>query len=100
MREIRPDLIQSHADRRFRSEYDYALFEYYRSAKVLAFLERAGVMLGGTVLDAGCGGGGMPLSLAEHARTVVGIDPINRFGDAGVRLARERHLAGLHFARA
>ena len=100
MREIREDLIKAHADRRFRSEYDYALFEYYRSAKVIAFLERAGVKLGGTVLDAGCGGGGMPLSLAEHARTVVGIDPINRFGDAGVRLARERRLTGLHFARA
>ena len=40
MREIRPDLIKAHADTRFRSEYDYALFEYYRSAKVLAFLER------------------------------------------------------------
>ena len=42
----------------------------------------------------------MPLSLAEHARTVVGIDPIDRFSDAGVRLARERRLTALHFARA
>jgi SAM-dependent methyltransferase len=100
MREIRDDLIKAHADRRFRSEYDYALFEYYRSAKVLAFLERAGVTLGGRVLDAGCGGGGMPLSLAEHAREVVGIDPIDRFGQAGVVLARERGLANLYFARA
>jgi hypothetical protein len=38
MREIDATLIQTHADRRFRSEYDYALFEYYRSAKVIAFL--------------------------------------------------------------
>jgi SAM-dependent methyltransferase len=52
------------------------------------------------VLDAGCGGGGMPLSLAEHAREVVGIDPIDRFGQAGVVLARERSLTNLHFARA
>ena len=29
----------------------------------------------GRVLDAGCGGGGMPLSLAEEAGLVVGIDP-------------------------
>ena len=43
MREISEDQIKAHADRRFRSEYDYALFEYYRSAKVIAFLERAGV---------------------------------------------------------
>jgi SAM-dependent methyltransferase len=100
VREINDALIQSHADRRFRSEYDYALFEYYRSAKVLAFLDRAGVPVGGRVLDAGCGGGGMPLSLAEHAAFVVGIDPINRFGEAGVRLAHERGLGHLHFLQA
>ena len=100
MREISDSQIKTHADRRFRSEYDYALFEYYRSAKVIAFLERAGVRIEGRVLDAGCGGGGMPLSLAEHAREVVGIDPIERFGAAGRQLARERGITNLHFARA
>ena len=100
MREIRDDLIKAHADRRFRSEYDYALFEYYRSAKVIAFLERAGVTIGGRVLDAGCGGGGMPLSLAEHAAHVVGIDPLDRFRDAGVTLGRERRATNLQFALA
>jgi SAM-dependent methyltransferase len=100
MREIRDDLIKAHADRRFRSEYDYSLFEYYRSAKVLAFLERAGVNVRGRVLDAGCGGGGMPVSLAEHAREVVGIDPLDRFSQAGRRLANERQLPNLHFVRA
>jgi SAM-dependent methyltransferase len=100
VREISDNQIKAHADRRFRSEYDYALFEYYRSAKVIAFLERAGVAIHGRVLDAGCGGGGMPLSLAEHADEVVGIDPIDRFGQAGVLLARERGLKQLHFARA
>ena len=100
MRDISEHLIQSHADRRFRSEYDYALFEYYRSAKVLAFLDRAGVEVHGRVLDAGCGGGGMPLSLAEHADTVIGIDPVNRFGDAGITLAHERKLSHLHFLQA
>jgi SAM-dependent methyltransferase len=100
MREIDEGLIKAHADRRFRSEYDYALFEYYRSAKVIAFLERAGVPLAGRVLDAGCGGGGMPLSLAEHADEVVGIDPIDRFSQAGVKLAKERGLRRLHFLRA
>ena len=100
MRAIDERAIKAHADRRFRSEYDYALFEYYRSAKVIAFLERAGVRVAGRILDAGCGGGGMPLSLAEEARDVVGIDPINRFGDAGARLARERGIANLHFALA
>ncbi|MCK7461269.1 MAG: hypothetical protein MZU84_03965 [Sphingobacterium sp.] len=42
----------------------------------------------GRILDAGCGGGGMPLSFAEEARQVVGIDLAPRFGDAGHRLAR------------
>ena len=100
MREIDERAIKAHADQRFRSEYDYALFEYYRSAKVIAFLERAGVAIGGRVLDAGCGSGGMPLSLAEEAGQVVGIDPVDRFGEAGVRLGRERALGNLRFALA
>jgi SAM-dependent methyltransferase len=100
VRRIDERAIKAHADLRFRSEYDYALFEYYRSAKVIAFLERAGVPVAGRVLDAGCGGGGMPLSLAEEAQMVVGIDPAERFQDAGVRLGRERSLTNLHFALA
>jgi 2-polyprenyl-3-methyl-5-hydroxy-6-metoxy-1,4-benzoquinol methylase len=100
VRTIDERAIKAHADLRFRSEYDYALFEYYRSAKVIAFLERAGVAVRGRVLDAGCGGGGMPLSLAEEAQSVVGIDPAPRFQDAGVRLARERGIGHLHFALA
>lgn len=100
MREIRDDLIKEHAGRRFRSEYDYALFEYYRSAKLIAFLDRAGVRVGGRVLDCGCGGGGMPLSLAEHADHVTGIDPMDRFGQAGVTLAREWHIDNVSFVRA
>ena len=100
MRRIDDGAIKAHADVRFRSEYDYALFEYYRSAKVIAFLERAGVTIRGRVLDAGCGGGGMPLSLAEEAASVVGIDPAERFQDAGVRLGRERGLRNLHFSLA
>ena len=100
MREINAHLIKRHAALRFRSEYDYALFEYYRSAKVIAFLDGAGVRIDGRVLDVGCGGGGMPLSLAEHATQVVGIDPIDRFGQAGVTLARERRMRNLRFVRA
>ncbi|MFO7693547.1 MAG: class I SAM-dependent methyltransferase [Vicinamibacterales bacterium] len=100
MREIDTAAIKSHAARRFRSEYDYALFEYYRSAKVFKFLEQAGVTVGGLVLDAGCGGGGMPLSFAEEARQVVGIDLAPRFAGAGHTLAAERGLDNLYFTRA
>jgi SAM-dependent methyltransferase len=100
VRDIREQAIKAHADLRFRSEYDYALFEYYRSAKVIAFLDRAGVAIRGRVLDAGCGGGGMPLSLAEEAQFVIGIDPAPRFQDAGARLAHERRLSNLRFALA
>lgn len=100
MREIDETRIKRHADERFRSEYDYALFEYYRSAKVLAHLETAGQRVGGRVLDAGCGGGGMPISFADEAGWVAALDLVNRFGDAGVRLARERGLANLAFLQA
>jgi 2-polyprenyl-3-methyl-5-hydroxy-6-metoxy-1,4-benzoquinol methylase len=100
VRRIDEGAIKAHADLRFRSEYDYALFEYYRSAKVIAFLERANVTVRGRVLDMGCGGGGMPLSLAEEADVVVGIDPAERFQDAGVRLGHERGMRNLHFALA
>jgi SAM-dependent methyltransferase len=98
VRHIDESAIKTHADRRFRSEYDYALFEYYRSAKVIAFLERAGVVIRGRVLDAGCGGGGMPLSLAEEAQLVMGIDITERFRGAGTRLATERRVCNLRFA--
>jgi tetratricopeptide (TPR) repeat protein len=42
LRQIDESAIKRHSDLRFRSEYDYALFEYYRSAKVIAYLEQAG----------------------------------------------------------
>src|SRR5688572_2049421 len=42
----------------------------------------------------------MPLSLAEEASLVVGIDPAERFQEAGVRLGQERSLTNLHFALA
>ena len=42
----------------------------------------------------------MPLSLAEEADFVVGIDPADRFQDAGVRLGSERNQRNLTFALA
>ncbi len=100
MRRIDDAAIKAHADRRFRSEYDYALFEYHRSAKVFAWLDRAGVQVAGRVLDAGCGGGGMPLSFADEADAVVAIDIVDRFRDAGTRLAAEHGRTNLRFVQA
>src|SRR5258708_20650878 len=78
VRAIDERAIKAHAGLRFRSEYDYALFKYYRSAKVIAFLQRAGVAVRGRVLDAGCGGGGMPVSPPEEPGPVVCSHPIVR----------------------
>ena len=77
MRQIDEEAIKTHAAVRFRSEHDYALFEYYRSAKVLAFLEGSGVSVGGRVLDAGCGPGGTGISVAEEAKVVI-VDSLSR----------------------
>jgi ubiquinone/menaquinone biosynthesis C-methylase UbiE len=100
VRRIDNQAIKAHADRRFRSEYDYALFEYFRSAKVLAWLDQCGITVTGRILDAGCGGGGMPLSLAEETAGVVAIDLVDRFRDAGTRLASEKGLTNLEFLQA
>ena len=92
--------IKAHGAVRFRSEYDYAVFEYWRSAKLLRYLERAGVTRLGRVLDDGCGSGGMTVSIAEEAHFAVGIEPTERFVAAGQKLADERRVGNLQFVRA
>jgi SAM-dependent methyltransferase len=91
--------IQAAALTRFRSEYDYAVFEYLRSAKVIQALERAGVAVKGRVLDAGCGGGGTALSLAEEAAFSVGLDLSAAFRSAGTRLQAEKRLENAAFVQ-
>jgi SAM-dependent methyltransferase len=99
MRRIDEAALGQAAERRFRSEYHYAVWEYLRSAKLVAALERAGVAVGGRVLDAGCGGGGTALSLAEEGRFAVGLDLDARFRDAGTRLAAEKAIANAGFVQ-
>jgi ubiquinone/menaquinone biosynthesis C-methylase UbiE len=89
--------IRSAGATRFRSEYHYALFEFHRSAKVIAALERAGVQLKGRVLDAGCGGGGTVVSLGQESSFAVGLDIKDRFRDAGTRLATEEGVTNVGF---
>ncbi len=88
MRAIDDAAIKAAAEQRFRSERHYAQFEYLRSAKVIQALERAGVKVGGRVLDAGCGSGGTALSLAEESLSAVGLDLDARFRGSGTSLAR------------
>ncbi len=99
MRTVDNAAIAAAAAARFRSEYDYAVFEYLRSAKVIAALERAGVKLSGRVLDAGCGGGGTALSLAEEVSFAVGLDLDARFLGSGTRLADEKRLTNSGFVQ-
>ncbi|MGE0452872.1 MAG: methyltransferase domain-containing protein [Vicinamibacteria bacterium] len=99
MRAIDNEAIAAAAGVRFRSEHDYAVFEYLRSAKVIQALERAGVPLRGRVLDSGCGGGGTALSLAEEAGFAVGLDLDGRFVGSGTRLRAERGIANAEFVQ-
>jgi SAM-dependent methyltransferase len=99
LRAIDNAAIAAAAASRFRSEYDSAVFEYLRSAKVLQALDRAGVRVAGRVLDAGCGGGGTALSLAEESAFAVGLDLEARFAGSGTRLAAEKGIANAAFVQ-
>ena len=99
MREVQPDVIREYGAIRFRSDYHYSLFEYYRSAKILLQLERAGIQPHGPVLDAGCGGGGVAVSFAEESPFAVGLDLVDRFTNAGERLAAERGIENVCFVQ-
>ena len=97
------DSARSHQAARSRTvsiQYHYALFEYFRSAKVIEFLEQHGARIGGRILDAGCGGGGMPVSFAEEQAAVTAIDLKDRFVQAGERLRDELGVRRLQFAQA
>jgi SAM-dependent methyltransferase len=83
VRQISDEQIKAHADRRFdpsTTTHSLSTTGAPRSSR----FSSAPASNPGRVLDAGCGGGGMPLSLAEHATEVIGIDPFPRFVDAGV----------------
>lgn len=99
MRTIDPPAIAAAALTRFRSEYDYAVWEYLRSAKVIEALERAGARIAGRVLDSGCGGGGTALSLGEEAALAVGLDLDGRFNGSGTRLRAEKGIARAGFVQ-
>ncbi len=99
MRRIDNDAIRAAGEIRFRSEYDYAVFEYLRSSKVIQSVERSGVKLKGRVLDAGCCSGGTAISIAEEVTFATGLDLSPRFSDSGTKLAREKRVKNVAFVQ-
>ena len=99
MRRIDNDAIRAAGEIRFRSEYDYAIFEYVRSSKVIQSVERSGVKLQGRVLDAGCGSGGTAVSIAEEVSFAVGLDLSPCFSDSGTKLGREKRIKNVAFTQ-
>ena len=99
MRRVDDSAIAHAAAVRRRSEYDYGLFEYLRSPKILKNLETAGVEVSGRLLDAGCGAGGTAISFAEEGARVVGLDLDARFAGSGTRLAEEKGVKGVRFVQ-
>lgn len=100
MRTIDDAAIAAAGAVRRRGEYEYAVFEYLRSPKILKTLDRCGVAVAGRlVLDAGCGAGGTALSLAEEARFVAGLDLDARFAGTGTRLMAEKQVRAAGFVQ-
>jgi SAM-dependent methyltransferase len=99
MRRLDREALASATASRFDSEYHYARFEYLRSPKVIEALERAGVPIGGRVLDSGCGSGGIAISLAEETSYSVGLDLSARFRASGTRLASEQGVGNVAFVQ-
>ncbi|MBN2371260.1 MAG: class I SAM-dependent methyltransferase [Vicinamibacteria bacterium] len=99
MRSVDRSTLERAAESRFRSAYDYAVFEYLRGAKIHGTLERAGVRIGGRLLDCGCGGGGVTVSFAGETQWALGLDPAGGFQEAGIRLAREKKTENVRFVR-
>ncbi|HVQ31092.1 MAG TPA: methyltransferase domain-containing protein [Vicinamibacteria bacterium] len=99
MRKVDDGAIARAAAVRRRSEYDYGLFEYLRSPKILENLEAAGVEVGGRLLDAGCGAGGTAISFAEEGARVVGLDLDARFRGSGTRLVDEKGVSEVRFVQ-
>jgi ubiquinone/menaquinone biosynthesis C-methylase UbiE len=54
---------------------------------------------GATVLEIGCGSGSIALDVAEAVKpgTVIGIDPVERFIETALRMAKEREVGNADF---
>jgi hypothetical protein len=60
VRQIDDSAMKRHSNVPFRLGDDYAVYDHFRRAKVMASVEPAGVAIAGRVPDGGCGRG-MPV---------------------------------------
>lgn len=93
MKTIDKKMLAKAGKDRFLSDYHYAVYEYYRSAKIIKELDLEGIDYDKTIiLDDGCGSGGITVSLGEECALAVGIDISPRFKNAAVKLSDELKL--------
>jgi|GEM_PF-661476 len=97
MKDINTELLEKAGDKRFLSDYHYALFEYYRSPKIFQELDREKIDYSGKILDDGCGSGGIAVSFAEECRLVFGLDICSKFEGTGIKISNERKIKNLKF---
>lgn len=98
MREINKPALEKAGKTRFESDYNYAVYEYQRSPKIIKELDNEGIdYRNSIILDDGCGSGGITVSLGEECKMAVGIDIAPKFEKTAVRLAKELKLKGAHF---
>jgi len=90
MKTIDKELMTKAGKDRFLSDYHYAVYEYYRSTKIIKEFDSEGIDYAkAVILDDGCGSGGITVSLGEESALAVGIDISPKFKDAAVKLSDE-----------
>jgi SAM-dependent methyltransferase len=90
MKKIDKELLTKAGKDRFLSDYHYAVYEYYRSTKIIKEFDIEGIDYAkAMILDDGCGSGGITVSLGEESALAVGIDISPKFKDAAVKLSNE-----------
>jgi ubiquinone/menaquinone biosynthesis C-methylase UbiE len=98
MKVIEKDKLQKTGRDRFLSDYHYALYEYYRSAKIIKELDNEKVAYkNAKILDDGCGSGGITVSLGEECKIAVGIDIAPKFKNTATKLTKELKIKNAFF---
>lgn len=98
MKTIDKELLNKAGKDRFLSDYHYAVYEYYRSAKVIKELDNEGIDYSDAIiLDDGCGSGGITVSLGEESRMAIGIDIASKFKYSAVKLSDELRIKKTKF---